>query len=154
MAARYTTTGARTKKGRIMNRDGLREIGRRGPRKLAVLAAVLTVTAWLGAVPASATTWTVCPSGCAYTEIGPAVAAASSGDTVSVGPGAYLGGFTIDKSLTLDGAGARRTIVSGGGPVITIGSGGATIERTVGDQWHDDHRRGHRYQSGVDSDNR
>jgi len=114
-----------------MNRDGLREIRRRGPRELAVLAAVLTVTAWLGAIPASAATWTVCRFGCAYTQIGPAVAAARSGDTVSVGPGAYLGGFTIDKNLTLDGAGAQRTIVSGGGPVITIGSYGATIEPTV-----------------------
>ena len=50
---------------------------------------------------------------------------------MSVGPGAYLGGFTIDKNLTLDGAGAQRTIVSGGGPVITIGSYGATIEPTL-----------------------
>ena len=50
---------------------------------------------------------------------------------MSIGPGAYLGGFTIDKNLTLDGAGARRTIVSGGGPVITIGTYGATIEPTV-----------------------
>jgi hypothetical protein len=105
--------------------------GDEGHAELAVLAAVLTVTAWLGAIPASAATWTVCRSGCAYTQIGPAVAAASSGDTVSVGPGAYLGGFTIDKNLTLAGAGAQRTIVSGGGPVITIGSYGATIEPTV-----------------------
>ena len=113
-----------------MNRDGLRGIRRRGPR-IAVLAAVLTATAWLGAVPASAATWTVCRSGCAYTQVGPAVAAASSGDTVSVGPGTYLGGFTINKNLTLDGAGAQRTIVSGGGPVLTIGSYGSTIEPTV-----------------------
>ena len=113
-----------------MNRDGLRGIRRRGPR-IAVLAAVLTATAWLGAVPASAATWTVCRSGCTYTQVGPAVAAASSGDTVSVGPGTYLGGFTINKNLTLDGAGAQRTIVSGGGPVLTIGSYGSTIEPTV-----------------------
>ena len=114
-----------------MNGDGLREIRRRRPRKLAVLGAVLTATAWLCAIPASAATWTVCRSGCAYTQIGPAVAAASSGGTVSVGPGTYVGGFTIDKNLTLDGAGAQGTIVSGGGPVITIGSYGATIEPTV-----------------------
>jgi hypothetical protein len=114
-----------------MNLDGLREIRRRGRRKLAVLAAVLTATAWLGATPASAATLTVCRSGCAYTQIGPAVAAASSGDTVSIGPGTYLGGFTIDKNLTLDGAGAQRTIISGGGSVITIGSYGATTEPTA-----------------------
>jgi len=114
-----------------MNRDGLREIRRRGSRKLSVLTAVLTATAWLGATPASAATLTVCRSGCAYTQIGPAVAAASSGDTVSIGPGTYLGGFTIDQNLTLDGAGAQRTIISGGGSVVTIGSYGATTEPTV-----------------------
>jgi hypothetical protein len=111
--------------------DRLRKIRTRAVSRLVVLAAVLTATAWLGATPASAATWTVCPSGCAFTQIAPAVAAASSGDTVSIGPGTYLGGFTIDQNLTLDGAGARRTIVSGGGPVITVGSYGATIEPTV-----------------------
>ncbi|MGO8723031.1 MAG: hypothetical protein ACLQRM_09895, partial [Acidimicrobiales bacterium] len=65
--------------------------------------------------------------GCAYTQIAPAIAAASNGDTISVGPGTYLGGFTIDENLTLNGAGAQRTIISGGGPVITVGSFTATL---------------------------
>jgi hypothetical protein len=88
-------------------------------------------SALLGAVPASATTFTVCSSGCAYSQIGPAIAAASSGDTVSIGPGEYVGGFTIDQSLSLVGAGAHETKISGGGPVITVGKFGATTEPTV-----------------------
>jgi hypothetical protein len=42
-----------------------------------------------------------------------------------------MGGFTIDTSITLDGTGAKDTIISGGGPVITIGAFGATSEPTV-----------------------
>jgi hypothetical protein len=84
-----------------------------------------------GAAPASASTLSVCQRGCAYTQVAAAVAAASSGDTVSVGPGTYLGGFTIDQNLSLNGAGAQRTIIRGGGSVLTIGSYGATTEPTV-----------------------
>ena len=83
------------------------------------------------ATSASAATLTVCHVGCAYTQIAPAIAAASNGDTISIGPGAYLGGFTIDENLTLNGAGAQRTIISGGGPVITVGSFTATLEPSV-----------------------
>ncbi len=84
-----------------------------------------------GAAPASASTLSVCQRGCAYTEIGPAVAAAGDGDTVSVGPGTYLGGFTIDQNLSVVGAGDQKTIIRGGGSVVTIGSFGATTEPTV-----------------------
>ena len=94
-----------------------------------LLGSALVVLA--GAAPASASTLSVCQRGCTYTEIGPAVAAAGDGDTVSVGPGTYLGGFTIDQNLTLVGAGAHETIIRGGGPVITVGSFAATTEPTV-----------------------
>jgi nitrous oxidase accessory protein NosD len=80
---------------------------------------------------ASAATLTVCPSGCAFSQIAPAVAAANNGDTISIAPGTYAGGFTITKSVTLAGAGADKTIISGGGPVITIGTFGASSEPTV-----------------------
>ena len=46
-------------------------------------------------------------------------------------PGVYRGGFTIDKNLSVNGAGAGRTIVSGGGPVITVGVLDAADEPTV-----------------------
>jgi hypothetical protein len=115
-----------------MGYEDLHRIWRHGSRRLAVLAAVvLMVSAWFGVTRASAATLTVCPSGCAYTQIAPAVAAASSGDTVNVAAGSYHGGFTINQNLSLTGAGAHKTIISGGGPVITVGMFGATTEPTV-----------------------
>ena len=115
-----------------MGYEDLHRIWRHGSRRLAVLAAVvLMVSTWFGVTRASAATLTVCPSGCAYTQIAPAVAAANSGDTVNVAAGTYQGGFTIDQNLTLTGAGAQKTIISGGGPVITVGMFGATTEPTV-----------------------
>jgi hypothetical protein len=79
----------------------------------------------------AATALNVCPSGCAFNQIAPAVAAAKDGDTISVAPGTYAGGFTIDASVKLAGAGPDRTIISGGGPVITIGQIFAASEPTV-----------------------
>ena len=79
----------------------------------------------------AATTLTVCPSGCAFSEIAPAIAAASPGDKIQLAPGTYSGGFTIDKSLKLQGAGAASTTISGGGPVVTIGTFDASTEPTV-----------------------
>jgi hypothetical protein len=107
------------------------QVWRGRPPRFAALAAVLLGSAVLGARPASATTFTVCSGGCAYSQIGPAVAAASRGDTVSIGPGKYVGGFTIDQSVSLVGAGANETTISGGGPVITVGKFGAKTEPTV-----------------------
>jgi hypothetical protein len=93
-----------------------------------VLAAVAVAA---GAARASAATLGVCPIGCAYSEISPALAVAKDGDTISIAPGTYAGGFTIDVSVNLAGAGPDRTIISGGGPVITIGTFGAASEPTV-----------------------
>ncbi len=92
---------------------------------LALAAATLT------AGRASAAMLTVCPSGCAFTQIAPALAAANNGDTISIGAGTYNGGLTVDKSLKLVGAGSGRTTISGGGPVVTIGSHATTSEPTV-----------------------
>jgi hypothetical protein len=86
---------------------------------------------WAQAGAASAATLTVCPSGCQYRQIGPAVAAAKDGDTVKVGPGTYQGGITIDVSVKLAGAGAGSTIIRGGDHVLTIGAFGAPSEPVV-----------------------
>jgi hypothetical protein len=53
------------------------------------------------------------------------------GDTVTVGPGAFAGGVTITKSINLVGVAAAASIISGGGPVVTIGEFGASSEPTV-----------------------
>src|SRR5438552_6047576 len=60
-----------------------------------------------------------------------AVDAAHDGDTIKLGPGTFAGGVTIDVSVELEGAGAESTIINGGGPVLTIGTFGASSEPTV-----------------------
>lgn len=86
-------------------------------------AAVGALTVGLLWAPGSAVAVSVlrvCAHGCAYTQIQPAVDAAAAGDTVAVGPGTYAGGIVIAKDLTVSGAGAGVTVISGGGPVITV----------------------------------
>jgi hypothetical protein len=100
--------------------------------KRLLIAGLLVVAATAaGSGQSSAATLSVCPSGCAFSQVAAAAAAAKDGDTISVAPGTYSGGFTIDVSVKLAGAGAGRTIISGGGPVITIGQIFAASEPTV-----------------------
>jgi len=102
-----------------------------GMKQLLVVGlSAAAATAAVGSTHA-ASTLNVCPNGCAFSQIAPAVAAAKDGDTISVAPGTYAGGFTIDVSVRLAGAGPGRTIISGGGPVITIGEIFAATEPTV-----------------------
>jgi hypothetical protein len=65
------------------------------------------------------------------TTLQAALATAHHDDTITLAAGTYAGGVTIDKSIRLVGAGARKTIISGGGPVLTIGEDGASSEPTV-----------------------
>src|SRR6266545_523051 len=103
---------------------------RAGRLALAVPSAAVLVLVG-GIAQASAVTLNVCPSGCPYTQLAPALAAAHRGDTVKIGPGTYAGGVTVDVSVKLVGAGPGATIISGGGPVLTIGEAGAASEPTV-----------------------
>ena len=66
-----------------------------------------------------------------FQTLAAALAAAHDGDTVQLRPGTYAGGVTIDASINLVGAGAHATIITGGGPVLTIGEDGASSEPTV-----------------------
>ena len=68
--------------------------------------------------------------GC-YATVQAAVDAAHDGDTISIAKGTFAGGVTIDKSISLVGAGAGKTIISGGGPVLTLGVYKAPTEPTV-----------------------
>jgi hypothetical protein len=68
--------------------------------------------------------------GC-YATLQAALAAAQDGDVIHIGPGTFAGGVTIDKSVSLVGAGPKLTIISGGGSVLTIGTIFAPSEPTV-----------------------
>lgn len=60
-----------------------------------------------------------------------AINSAHSGDVIRIGPGTYAGGVTIDKSVNVIGSGAGKTIIKGGGPVLTIGKAFARSEPKV-----------------------
>jgi hypothetical protein len=106
------------------------KLANRGPRLLlgAVIAAPLM---FVPAVAATAATISVCPSGCQFSQLAPAIEAAKSGDMITIAAGTYTGGVTIDKNVSVLGAGAGATVIKGGGPVFTIGAYGATNEPTV-----------------------
>jgi fibronectin-binding autotransporter adhesin len=94
---------------------------------------VLATAALCLALAPTAAAKTLCvaqSSGC-YHAIQPAVDAAHAGDTVRVAPGTFAGGVTIAKSIRLQGAGAGATRISGGGPVLTLGTFGAASEPTI-----------------------
>ena len=66
---------------------------------------------------------TVCKQGCEHKVINSAVAAAASGDTVSIGPGTYFENVVIsNKNLTVTGYSEDYTVIDGGfqGATLTI----------------------------------
>ncbi|HKW22795.1 MAG TPA: hypothetical protein VJO13_15520 [Ktedonobacterales bacterium] len=84
---------------------------------------------------ANAATYEVCASGCAYTSINAAIAAAANGATVKVGPGTYGPGtsdvpITISKPINLVGAGIGHSIINGA-PASAAISGLVTITPTT-----------------------
>jgi parallel beta-helix repeat protein len=72
-------------------------------------------------LPASATTLSVCTSGCDHTNIQDAIDASSDGDTVYVYSGTYSGDIYIEKNITLTGEGADVVTIDGSYGII-IGS--------------------------------
>jgi hypothetical protein len=89
------------------------------------LALVLALAAGVGS--AEAKSLVVGPG----ESIQKAINAAHSGDVIRIAPGTYAGGVTIDKSVGLIGSGAGKTIIKGGGPVLTIGKAFARSEPKV-----------------------
>jgi hypothetical protein len=69
---------------------------------------------------------TVCASGCKYTNIAAAIAAAKAGDTISILDAVHTeSNITVDRSLTIQGQGAAKTAVDGAqnGTVFTVDAG-------------------------------
>jgi hypothetical protein len=66
--------------------------------------------------PSYAATLTVCTSGCGYTSIAVAIAAANPGDTISIQDAVHSEvNIEVDRNLTIQGQGAANTLVDGGG---------------------------------------
>lgn len=112
-----------------MSRHALRSAALARRLLLALPAAGLVMVTL--SASAMAATVSVCPSGCQFSQLAPAIAAAHNGDTIAVAAGTYAGGVTIDKSIALTGAGRSATVIRGGGSVLTIGRFGAASEPTV-----------------------
>jgi hypothetical protein len=90
---------------------------------LIVFAVAVAVALATAAAGESAPKGSLCVGGphC-YSTVQAAVDAAVDGDTILVRPGRFMGGVVITKSLTLAGVDAHASTISGGGPVVTIGS--------------------------------
>jgi hypothetical protein len=94
-------------------------------RRLIEATMACAVVAACLAVPGSALAAgkTVCKKGCAFTSIQSAINAASSGATVTVGPGSYYENVVVNKPLTLEGSGNMTSIYPGvSNPVCSPGS--------------------------------
>jgi hypothetical protein len=95
-------------------------IGRYGITRSLLVAAIAAVLLGAAARPASGATLCVGQQAGCFPQIQPAVNAAHDGDTIAIGAGTFAGGITIDKSVRVLGAGANKTIINGGGPVVTV----------------------------------
>jgi hypothetical protein len=95
------------------------------------IAAACTGSTAVSAPRTSAGVIEVCASGCAFSELAPALKAARNGDTVSLADGTYVGGVIVDANITLRGSGVSRTTIEGGGPVIQIGLFGSASSPVV-----------------------
>lgn len=95
-----------------------------GMKRVALVALVGAVAfSCADAAESAAKPDTLCVGGphC-YVTIQAAVNGAQNGDTIRIGRGTFAGGVTIDRSVDLVGVAAPATTISGGGPVLTIGS--------------------------------
>ena len=82
-----------------------------------------------GSSPAGLTSYRVTPDGSADESLRQAVLTAADGATIELAPGEYTisGGLTVDRSLTLKGAGSTQTTIllsdTGSGGALTVSQG-------------------------------
>ncbi len=98
-------------------------------RYFAAIFAAAALAAIAGST-AQAATLSVCPSGCDFTSIQAAKAAATAGDTITVAAGTYNeSGIVIDKSLTLTGAPGAKVVIANNAEVngFTVTANDVTI---------------------------
>jgi fibronectin-binding autotransporter adhesin len=86
-----------------------------------VLVALLAWLAVPGRAGADATTLCLGPGHGCFKTLKAAVDAAHDGSTIKIAPGTYRGGVVVARSVRLAGSGAGRTVIRGGGPVLTLG---------------------------------
>ncbi|MDD4923415.1 MAG: right-handed parallel beta-helix repeat-containing protein [Dehalococcoidales bacterium] len=90
-----------------------------------------TYTPWLNAAPPGGESFAPVTNGDnSYASIQAAIDDATAGDTINVAAGTYDENITVDKSLTINGAGAGDTIIDGGGSgvVVLITAGNVTFQ--------------------------
>ena len=103
---------------------------RRTPALLVVVGGLVAAQG-VGVDTAAATASCVQVASECHRSLADALAAAEDGDTVQVPAGTFPGGVHVTRDITLVGAGAEQTVLSGGGPVLTIGTVGAESQPTV-----------------------
>ncbi len=101
--------------------------------RAAILLLVLIALGLAAPSRGYAATLTVCASGCKYTTIATAIAAARPSSTISILDAVHTErNITVDRNLTIQGRGAANTAVDGGaaginGTVFLVGSGVTAI---------------------------
>ena len=84
----------------------------------ALIASTLASLSIAAAGASAATTDFVCPV-CSYTTIQSAINAAGTGDTIKVAAGVYTETLDVNKSVTIEGAGAGNTIIEADTATLT-----------------------------------
>lgn len=100
-----------------------RDLRRRWWALPAILSLLLSLVGQAGVTRAA--TFTVCASGCDYTTVQAAVNGASAGDTISLAAETFAETVTVDRDLTIQGAGTAASVIDGGaaGTVLTVQAG-------------------------------
>ena len=86
---------------------------------VALVVVVVVVVPTNAATTRLASVLCVGGGGC-YSTMQAALDASHDGDTVKLNPGTFAGGVTVAKSVNIVGAGASKSVIKGGGPVVTI----------------------------------